>query len=267
VTVTSDEVPRRLPLGERIRICMERGRPNRDVPWSLQQVCSAMAEHGVSITPSYLSNLRRGGRTEPSSTVLRGLAKVFDVHWTYFMADDEEAAAAERQLRRLEEAGRAANSAAVSLGSYGQSAEGGQLSLAERLERCFQVMHPRDRDAFTNKEVAEGLQSHGVQVSEQYVHMLRTGARDNPTIGVLRALSHFFFVPPTYFLGSDREIEEIDAQLAYLQAVRSPEARDFILRAGEATPETLRAVAHLLTMHSPRDDDSTGSGPREHPHA
>ncbi len=68
--------------------------------YTLEEVATGMAERrGVSITSAYLSQLRKGQRTNPSRDILEGLADFFGVNPSYFF--DEEVAqtvAAELEL-------------------------------------------------------------------------------------------------------------------------------------------------------------------------
>lgn len=47
-----------------------------------------LADHAVSVTPIYLSQLRKGTRRNPSAKLLAGIANLFGVPITYFFDDD-----------------------------------------------------------------------------------------------------------------------------------------------------------------------------------
>lgn len=70
--------------------------------------------------------------------------------------------------------------------------------LADRLDRLFQMVHPKDRGPYRPAEVAEAVnQVAGERViSSTYIWQLRTGRRDNPTQKHLSALAAFFGVSP-----------------------------------------------------------------------
>jgi hypothetical protein len=69
---------------------------------------------------------------------------------------------------------------------------------AERLDRLFRTVHPKDRGPYTPAEVADAInQAAGERVvSGTYLWLLRTGQRDNPTMKHLIAIARFFSVPP-----------------------------------------------------------------------
>src|SRR3954453_11789531 len=67
------------------------------------------------------------------------------------------------------------------------------MTLAEKLDRLFQTVRPRDGGEFTFEEVAEGIRGRGgPTVSATYIWQLRKGLRDNPTKKHLEALADFF---------------------------------------------------------------------------
>src|ERR1700722_11289166 len=55
---------------------------------------------------------------------------------------------------------------------------------AERLDRLFRTVHPKDRGPYTPAEVAEAINEAAGDkvVSGTYLWLLRTGQRDNPTM-------------------------------------------------------------------------------------
>jgi transcriptional regulator with XRE-family HTH domain len=76
---------------------------------------------------------------------------------------------------------------------------------AERLDRLFRTVHPKDRGPYTPAEVAAAINAEADErvVSGTYLWLLRTGQRDNPTLKHLVAIARFFGVPPTYFFPDD----------------------------------------------------------------
>jgi transcriptional regulator with XRE-family HTH domain len=125
-------------------------------------------------------------------------------------------------------------------------APGGPLTLAAKLDRCFLTMHPKDRGEWTYKEVAAGVADLGVAVSPSYLWQLRRGKKDNPTVRQIEVLARFFHVPMTYFFGTDDEVDNIDAQMTVVRALRSPEVQEVAVRASSLTPAGLRAIAHII---------------------
>lgn len=119
-------------------------------------------------------------------------------------------------------------------------------TLAEKIERCFITMHPADRGPFTLREVSEGMAKLGASASVGYLWNLRTGKQTNVGLDKIQALAKFFHISATYFLGDEKEVDDIDAQMAVVRAMRNPAVRDVALRAGELSPAGLRAIAAML---------------------
>lgn len=67
---------------------------------------------------------------------------------------------------------------------------------AERLDRLFRTVHPKDRGPYTPAEAAEAINKTAGErvVSGTYLWLLRTGERDNPTMKHLIAIRRFFGV-------------------------------------------------------------------------
>jgi len=120
------------------------------------------------------------------------------------------------------------------------------LTLAEKLDRCFQTMHPAGRGEWTYREVSRGIGDTGVTISPSYLWQLRKGQRDNPTVRQMQAVADFFHVPMTYFFGASEEVEIVDAQMMLVRAMRDHQVRDVALRASELSPAGLRAVANII---------------------
>ena len=74
--------------------------------------------------------------------------------------------------------------------------------LADRLDRLFRTVHPKDRGPYTPAELAETVNEAAGErvISSTYVWQLRTGRRDNPTQRHLSALAAFFGVLPHVLL-------------------------------------------------------------------
>jgi transcriptional regulator with XRE-family HTH domain len=148
------------------------------------------------------------------------------------------------------------------------SPQGGtdDLTLAQKLDRLFATIHPRDRGEFTYREVEAGVRELVTKtgetegsISASYVCQLRKGRRANPTIKQLHHLAAFFNVPMTYFVGTPAQVEAIDAQMTLMQveaidaqmtlmqAMRNHGTRDLALRISALTPEGLQAVVDYVT--------------------
>ncbi len=120
------------------------------------------------------------------------------------------------------------------------------LTLAQKIDRVWLTMHPKDRGPWTYPEVVAGVKALGVTVSASYLWHLRNGVRTNPTVNQIEALATFFHVPVSYFFGTTAEVENVDAQLVLVEAMRSPELRDLALRASTLSPAGMRAIAHMI---------------------
>lgn len=139
-------------------------------------------------------------------------------------------------------------------------------TLAEKLNRLFETVHPRDRGEYSLEEVAEGIRRQGgAAISGQYVWQLRRGTRDNPSMRQLEALAQFFGVPTAYFF-DDEATARIDAQLELLVALRDASVQELALRAAGLSPESLRAIAgmieHARSLEGLPDGDHERKRPR-----
>lgn len=120
-------------------------------------------------------------------------------------------------------------------------------TLAAKIERCFEVMHPADRGPWTLKEVSQGMADLGVTCSVSYLSQLRHGDKDNPTLRQVQALAKFFHVPMTYFVGTDDEVDNFDAQMVLVEARRTnPELQDIALRTANFTSRGVLAIAAIV---------------------
>src|SRR5437588_2204516 len=119
-------------------------------------------------------------------------------------------------------------------------------TLAEKVDRLFRTIHPRDRGEYSFEEVAEGLRARGgPTVSATYLWQLRKGLRDNPTKKHLEALADFFGVSPAYFF-DDEAAQRIDAELDVLAALRDAPVRQIALRAVGLSPESLATISDMV---------------------
>jgi hypothetical protein len=104
--------------------------------------------------------------------------------------------------------------------------------IASRLEHLFRTVHPADRGPYTPGDVAAAINAEAEEdvISGQYIWLLRTGRRDNPTYKHLIAISRFFGVSPMYFFDeSETDRGAIPAEVAV--ALQDDAVRDLALRA------------------------------------
>lgn len=119
-------------------------------------------------------------------------------------------------------------------------------TLAQKVDRLFQTLHPRDRGEFTFEEVAEAIRARGgPTISATYLWQLRRGLRDNPTKKHLEALAGFFGVPPAYFF-DEADARRIDAELDLIAAMRDAGVRNLALRASLLTPDRLKVALTII---------------------
>lgn len=71
-------------------------------PISTRELAARVKEHGGSISPSYISELRTGKRTNPTMEHIVGIAAAFGVPAGYF-TDPEVAERVDKELDRLEQ--------------------------------------------------------------------------------------------------------------------------------------------------------------------
>ncbi|MFC4015242.1 helix-turn-helix domain-containing protein [Nonomuraea purpurea] len=124
--------------------------------------------------------------------------------------------------------------------------DGGERTLAAKLNHLFQTVHPRAGGEYSFEEVAEAIRSRGgPTISATYVWQLRKGIRDNPTKRHLEALAGFFGVPPAYFF-DDEATERIDAELELLSALRDAPVRQLALRASGLSTKSLETITGMI---------------------
>ena len=105
--------------------------------------------------------------------------------------------------------------------------------IASRLEHLFRTVHPADRGPYTPGDVAAAINADAGEdvISGQYIWLLRTGRRDNPTYKHLIAIARFFGVSPMYFFDeSETDRGAVPAEVAL--ALQDDAVRDLALRAG-----------------------------------
>jgi transcriptional regulator with XRE-family HTH domain len=129
----------------------------------------------------------------------------------------------------------------------------GSLSLAQKIDRLFDVVHRPDGTPYSNEEAARACrEATGESFSATYLWQLRSGRRDNPTKRHLEALAGFFQVPPAYFFDDDQAAEIAD-QLKLLGALRDAGVRSVALRAVTLSPEALDTVSELIDIIGRRE--------------
>ncbi|MEV1088946.1 XRE family transcriptional regulator [Streptomyces microflavus] len=118
--------------------------------------------------------------------------------------------------------------------------------LMGRLNRLFDTVHPPDRGPFSNAEVAELMEKRGLgKLSAQYLWLLRTGQRDNPTKRHLEALAGFFGVDPAYWF-DDAVAEKTVQELELLALLRDAKIKNVLLRLSDVSADGKDAVLGIV---------------------
>lgn len=138
--------------------------------------------------------------------------------------------------------------------------------LAGKLAHLFDTVRAPGGKRYSDEEVARGVgQDEGSTISANYIYLLRTGRRDNPTKRHLEAIARFFRVPPAYFF-DDELGKQIHRELELLAALRDTGVRKVALRAA-AMPrrqvESLLALMQQLDDYDAAGDSDAGAPDRE----
>lgn len=133
----------------------------------------------------------------------------------------------------------------------GQEGGSERPTLADKLNQVFKSLHPADRRAYSNREVARWLAEHTrpgePTISENYIAMLRSGERDNPTVRHLQALARFFEISATYFVEDSAAADAVHADLQVVAAMRDSEVRNIAARAMDLDPDMRKWLNDMVT--------------------
>ena len=121
-------------------------------------------------------------------------------------------------------------------------------TVAEKLDRLFQVMSPKGRP-YSYQQVADAINSRsaetGVTMSHATIWQLRTGKSTDPRLSHLQALADHFGVPLGYFT-DDEVAARVDQDLDLVAALRDTGVRQVALRARGLSPQTLQALTQMI---------------------
>ncbi|MCX4531001.1 XRE family transcriptional regulator [Streptomyces sp. NBC_01669] len=116
----------------------------------------------------------------------------------------------------------------------------------DRLNRLFDTVHPPNRGPFSNAEVADLMEERGLgKLSAQYLWLLRTGQRDNPTKRHLEALAGFFGVDPAYWF-DDAVAEKTLQELELLALLRDAKIKNVLLRLSDVSADGKEAILGIV---------------------
>lgn len=117
---------------------------------------------------------------------------------------------------------------------------------AQRLDNLFKhFTHPDGRE-FSYEEVQNGT---GKAVTAAYIWRLRTGKATNPGYWVIKALSDFFGVDPSYFFQDERQAAEmvnIQANVNLADRFQESSVKDIALRASEMDEAGRQAILGMI---------------------
>lgn len=119
-------------------------------------------------------------------------------------------------------------------------------SLAWKLNRLFESIHPAGRSEYSAEDVAKAINERGEgTISPAYIYMLRKGQRDNPTKRHLELLAAFFGVTPAYFF-DEAAAARIEQQLDLLAAFRDGTVRRLAARATGLSAKSLDGILRMV---------------------
>ncbi len=129
----------------------------------------------------------------------------------------------------------------------GHASEGFPVNgtFSEKLNFLCKTIHPPSRGPYTLQEIADA-----VGVSPGYVHALRHGKKDQPTLEVIQQLADFFGIPAGAFFREDKEAIEVAADVEVFVALRDAEVRNIALRAARYSPEERQALTGIMDQVS-----------------
>ncbi|MFI7122043.1 helix-turn-helix domain-containing protein [Amycolatopsis sp. NPDC049868] len=180
----------------------------RRSPYTNVELALIVQAQGGEITHTYISQLRKGDKDNPSSRTIEGLAEALDVHPAYFVGGRRDRPPEERP--RWE---------------------------AERLRYLFAAVHPRGRGPYSPEEAAAAIRQDGRYggISASYIRELLAGTSDNPRLKHIFGLAGYFGAPPAYFYDAELAAR-VDTQLKTRLAMEKLGADNVILRAAEHLP-------------------------------
>lgn len=127
------------------------------------------------------------------------------------------------------------------------SAPDASLDFAARLNLLFASVRGPDGTALTNEVVSTAIEeTGGPTISKSYLAELRRGVKDNPTLKHITALSEFFGVDPSYFVGDGDCTRETIAELRLVDAARKADIAGVALRAQDLATEAKDALTVMM---------------------
>lgn len=145
-------------------------------------------------------------------------------------------------------------------------ASAADLDFAARLNLLFASVRGPDDTALTNEVVSTAIENAGgPTISKSYLAELRRGVKDNPTLKHITALSEFFGVDPSYFVGDGDCTRETIAELRLVEAARSADIAGVALRAQDLATEAKDALTLMMQKVKEIQDLAPDSSDDEDP--
>ncbi|WP_106614201.1 helix-turn-helix domain-containing protein [Saccharothrix carnea] len=162
---------------------------------------------GGEITHTYISQLRRGDKDNPTCRTIEGLANALGVHPACFVGGRAHLHEGERPAWRR-----------------------------GALRHLFSTVYPADRGPFSPEEVASRICGgpYG-SISANYIRELLAGTSDNPRLKHILGLAEAFGAAPAYFF-DDELAARVDEQLETRLAMDKLGVNTVILRTAEQPP-------------------------------
>ncbi|WP_158257347.1 helix-turn-helix domain-containing protein [Kineococcus xinjiangensis] len=235
-----------------------------------QQIAALTQKVGHPLTSSYISQLRRGSRTNPTIDSLRALAAVFSVPVSYFFPGEAEpddqppflVGADDRQGGVEGTAPRPAEHRPSEVTS----------PVAAKLEELFERSRALEGGPRTVEDVARRCAELGYEVSAGYLEDMRSGVRDNPSLKAMEGIAKAFGVHISFFFsapaGMESEQDVAQADRALHEVMRDEGIREIALRSSELDPAGRRILAAMLrelsdvkiTRHEPTPPPPAADG-------
>lgn len=187
--------------------------PSTHKPYTNVTVAGAVTDGGVSVTHSYIGQLRNGSRQEPSASLVGALAQFFDIPVDYFFG--------------------------VTI-----AFEPGELS------RRLRLVSQLRGDTFSSADLVRAVEASGEPFNaDDWTHLLEPTGPVRARKAVLEAIAGFFDIRSDYLTTRDldAELERYEADLDLAAAAEELGITGVATRAlGAPTPRAIRAIAAAL---------------------
>lgn len=215
-----------------------------------QHIAALTQELGHPLTSSYVTQLRRGSRTNPTIDSLRVLAAVFDVPVSYFFPSDTAPDDPTRSPSGAETSSGRAGAGQDLAGHGGRSGSLAASSLPATLAELFERSRDEEGRPLDVDEVARRCQASGCDVTASYLSDLCSGMKDNPSIKTLEGIAAAFGVHVSFFFAGparvnpDHDAAQADWELS--EAMKDEGVREIALRSSALDPAGRRILAAML---------------------